>query len=58
VSKKTFYAAEKEHENVQKQRVAFWQQIREFPVDNLVFIDESGVNNNSIYKKFIIAMLM
>jgi hypothetical protein len=42
--KKTFHAAEKEHETVQKQRVAFWQEIREIRVENLVLIDESGVN--------------
>ena len=42
--KKTLYAAEKESEKVQEQRVEFWSKIRDIRVENLVFIDESGVN--------------
>ena len=29
---------------VQKKRVEFWEQIRDIPVEDLIFIDESGVN--------------
>lgn len=42
--KKTLYAAEKESEKVQKQRVEFWSAIRDVRVEDLIFIDESGVN--------------
>ena len=42
--KKTLQAAEKESERVQKKRVEFWQKIRDIPTENLIFIDESGVN--------------
>jgi len=44
VKKKTLYAAEKESEKVLQQRVEFWSKIRDIRVENLVFIDESGVN--------------
>ena len=44
VLKKTLYAAEKESERVQKKRVEYWSKIREIPVENLIFMDESGVN--------------
>ena len=44
MKKKTLYAAEKESEKVQEQRVEFWSKIRDIRVENLVFIDESGVN--------------
>ena len=42
--KKTFHADEKETERVQKKRVEFWQLVQCFLAENLVFIDESGVN--------------
>lgn len=42
--KKTLHAAEKESERVQKKRVEFWQKIRDIPTEDLVFLDESGVN--------------
>lgn len=42
--KKTLYAAEKESERVQKKRIEFWQKIRDIPTEDLLFIDESGVN--------------
>ncbi|HEY9762116.1 MAG TPA: IS630 family transposase [Trichocoleus sp.] len=44
VKKKTFHATEKTSERVQQQRVEYWQQIRNFLAENLIFIDESGVN--------------
>lgn len=31
-------------DRVQKKRVEFWQKIRDIPVENLIFLDESGVN--------------
>lgn len=42
--KKTLHAAEKESESVQRKRVEFWQEIRDLPTKDLIFIDESGVN--------------
>ncbi len=42
--KKTLYAAEKENEEVQLKRVDYWEQIKEIRVEDLIFIDESGVN--------------
>ncbi|MDJ0583191.1 IS630 family transposase [Crocosphaera sp.] len=42
--KKTLHAAEKESEEVQLKRVEFWKQIRDIKVEDLIFIDESGVN--------------
>lgn len=38
------YAPEKKSERVQNKRVEFWQQINNFEAEDLVFIDESGVN--------------
>jgi transposase len=38
------YAAEKTSEKVQKQRVDYWQKIRDIRVEDLIFVDESGVN--------------
>ena len=35
---------EKETERVQKLRVEFWEKIRDIPVEDLVFLDEAGVN--------------
>lgn len=35
---------EKETERVQKLRVEFWDKIRDIPVEDLVFLDEAGVN--------------
>jgi hypothetical protein len=42
--KKTLYAAEKRSERVQKARVEFWDKIRDVRAQDLIFIDESGVN--------------
>lgn len=42
--KKTLYAAEKEKEKVQKQRVEFWSLLRNIRVEDLIFLDEAGVN--------------
>ena len=44
IQKKTLYAAEKEKEFLQHKRVDFWLKIREIKVEDLIFIDESGVN--------------
>ena len=44
VSKQTFYAAEKENERVQHQRVEFWSPIRELPTKDLISVDKSEVN--------------
>lgn len=44
MSKKTLYAAEKESLKVQQKRFDFWQKVREVRVEDLIFIDESGVN--------------
>ena len=38
------YAAEKEEKKVQQKRLEFWQKIREIRAEDLIFIDESGVN--------------
>jgi hypothetical protein len=43
-SKKTLYAAEKTSERVQKARVEFLEKIRKIRVQDLIFIDEAGVN--------------
>ncbi len=37
-------AAEKRSERVQKARVEFWEKIRDIRAEDLIFIDESGVN--------------
>lgn len=42
--KKTLYAAEKSSEKVLQQRVKFWSKIRDVRVEDLIFLDESGVN--------------
>ena len=42
--KKKLYAAEKRSERVQKARVEFWHKIRDVRAQDLIFIDESGVN--------------
>lgn len=42
--KKTLHADEKETETVQSLRVQFWLQIQGLAAENLIFIDESGVN--------------
>lgn len=42
--KKTLHAAEKEKVEVQQKRVEFWSKIKEREIENLIFIDESGVN--------------
>ncbi|WP_157861315.1 IS630 family transposase [Rippkaea orientalis] len=44
VKKKTLQAAEKDSEEVQLKRVEFWKKIRDIKVEDLIFIDESGVN--------------
>ena len=38
------YAPEKENVEVQHKRVEYWQIVRGIKAENLVFIDESGVN--------------
>lgn len=38
------YAAEKTSDKVQQARVDYWQKIREIRPEDLIFIDESGVN--------------
>lgn len=42
--KKHSRAAEKRSERVQKARVEFWDKIRDIRAQDLIFIDESGVN--------------
>lgn len=42
--KKTFHADEKETERVQRKRVEFWHLLQSFLAQNLIFIDEFGVN--------------
>jgi transposase len=42
--KKTLHATEKDTPQVQQARVDYWQTIREIAPENLVFIDESGLN--------------
>lgn len=42
--KKTFYPDLKGTERVQRARVEFWQQVQTFLANDLIFIDESGVN--------------
>ncbi len=41
--KKTTHQPKAETEEVQIQRVEYWQQIREIEVKNLVFLDETGL---------------
>jgi transposase len=38
------YAAEKTSDRVQKKRAEFREQVRDIPAEDLVFVDESGVN--------------
>ena len=42
--KKHSRAAEKTSERVQKARGEFWEKIRDIRAEDLIFIDESGVN--------------
>ena len=42
--KKLSMRSEKENEEIQVKRVDFWEKIREIRVEDLIFIDESGVN--------------
>jgi transposase len=42
--KKTLHATEKDTPRVQQARVDYWQEIRDIAPENLVFIDESGIN--------------
>jgi hypothetical protein len=44
VSKKTLHAAEKNSDRVQKKRVEFRELLRDISEEDLIFIDESGVN--------------
>ncbi|WP_205371487.1 IS630 family transposase [Thermoleptolyngbya sp. PKUAC-SCTB121] len=44
LKKKTLYPDKKETERVQIERVKFWQLVRGFLAQDLIFIDESGVN--------------
>ena len=42
--KKTLHASERYTERVQKSRMEYWQIIGEVKLENLIFIDEAGVN--------------
>ena len=42
--KKSLHATEKEREDVLEKRVRYWESIREINPENLLFVDESGVN--------------
>jgi transposase len=42
--KKTLHATEAETPRVQQTRVDYWQRIQAIPAENLVFMDEAGVN--------------
>lgn len=42
--KKTLHATEKESDRVQEKRGEFWKLIRDVPAQDLVFLDEFGVN--------------
>ena len=42
--KKTFHASEANSERVQKLRVQYWQTIGEVRLEDLIFIDETGLN--------------
>lgn len=42
--KKTLHATEKDSPRVQQERVDYWQQLRDIDPQDLVFIDEAGVN--------------
>lgn len=42
--KKTLYASERDRPDVVAERAAFERKLRRWPVDKLIFIDESGVN--------------
>ena len=44
VKKKTLHATEKGSERVQQQRLEFWEKVQGISADNLIFLDESGVN--------------
>ncbi|MBD1922609.1 IS630 family transposase [Microcoleus sp. FACHB-831] len=44
VKKKTLHPSEKDTERVQKLRQDFWSKIRDVPVEDLIFLDEAGVN--------------
>ncbi|MEH2005416.1 IS630 family transposase [Nostoc sp.] len=44
VKKKTLHPSEKESERVQLLRVEFWQLVQGILAEDLIFIDESGVN--------------
>ena len=42
--KKSLYPSQKETDRVQNLRREYWDKVRDVPVENLIFIDESGVN--------------
>lgn len=42
--KKTLHPNEKDTERVQNLRVEFWEKIRSIPAEDLIFVDEAGVN--------------
>ena len=44
LKKKTLSATEKKTDRVQKKREEYWEQIRGVKAENLIFIDESGIN--------------
>ncbi len=44
LKKKTLSATEKKTDRVQKKRGEYWKQVRDIKAENLIFIDEFGVN--------------
>jgi hypothetical protein len=42
--KKTLHATEQETPRIQRTRVDYWRVMRKIPPEDLVFIDEAGVN--------------
>jgi transposase len=44
VKKKTLRASQKDSDRIQLARIVFWQLIHSFKAEDLVFIDESGIN--------------
>jgi transposase len=44
LEKKTFRAAERDREDVKAKEAAFLEEVSKIPTENLVFLDEAGVN--------------
>ncbi len=44
LKKKTLSATEKKTDRVQKKRGEYWEQVRDIKAENLIFIDEFGIN--------------